>query len=269
MKALKIPSGTRFGKLTVVKEVEKIGKNRRFLCKCDCGNETTVPLRDLRSGHTKTCGCRNLDLRRISIDDYIGKRYGMLVIIGEGKQELGKRYKVKCQCDCGSIKDYSLLNLLNPKMPTRSCGCARDIHEGIKARCKEKLYMTYSNMKQRCFNPNTPNYYNYGGRGITICDEWIDSYEAFRNWALNNGYDEGLTLDRENNDGNYEPSNCRWVNMKVQSNNKRDNTRITYLGETHSVSEWSDITGIRASRISARYKKGMPLERVFCREKLG
>ena len=268
-KALVIPKGTRFGNLTVLEEAERTSKSRRqFLCQCDCGNKKIVPLADLRSGHSKTCGCRGTVLRRIRIEDYIHKRYGKLVVIGEAEQKKGERYRVKCRCDCGNIKDYSLLNLENKIMPTRSCGCGRNEHDGIKNRSKEKLYQTYDNMKQRCLNPKTPNYYNYGGRGIKVCSEWLEGYPKFRKWAMENGYKEGLTLDRIDNNGDYEPNNCRWVDMKIQSNNTRVNVFITYNGETHTIAEWSDITGIPYHRLQVRYQKGMDLNKVFSKDKL-
>lgn len=201
--------------------------------------------------------------RTLDANDYIGNRYGHLVVIGEGTQEYRKPFKVKCRCDCGSIKDYSLRNLLNKQAPTRSCGCMRNVHEGVKARCKEALYRTYGNMKARCNNPNLPNYYNYGGRGISVCEEWQNSYASFRSWALANGYDKGLTLDRIDNNGNYEPTNCRWVDMKIQSNNKRTNVRLTYNGETHTIMEWSEITGLHYNTIQDRKNKGYSIEEIL------
>jgi len=103
---------------------------------------------------------------------------------------------------------------------------------------------------------------NYGGRGIKICDEW-DSYEAFRDWSLANGYEEGLSIDRIDNDGNYEPSNCRWVDAKTQGNNRRSNNNLTYNGDTHTIKEWSEITGINWSTIKERLKQGWTVERAL------
>lgn len=197
-----------------------------------------------------------------------GTRYGKLTVIREVGLDKNSHRLFECSCDCGSVKNYLLINLSNKTCPTRSCGCARNEHEGVKARCREKLYRTYKNMKARCSNPNHPNYHNYGGRGIAVCDDWNSSYASFRTWALSNGYSEGLTLDRINNNGNYEPSNCRWVDMKVQSNNMRKNVRITYHGETHTASEWSDILDIPVGRIRHRFNRNFPLELVFSKERL-
>lgn len=181
-----------------------------------------------------------------------GTKFGKLTVIEEVGLDEHSHRVFKCKCDCGSIKNYTLINLTNKKSPTRSCGCMRNVHEGVKARCKEALYITYGNMKARCNNPNLPNYYNYGGRGISVCEEWQNSYASFRSWALNNGYAEGLTLDRIDNNGNYEPLNCRWVDMQVQANNTRVNKRITYNGETHTLSEWSRITGMTRGKLEYR-----------------
>lgn len=197
-----------------------------------------------------------------------GTRYGKLTVIREVGLDKNSHRLFECECDCGSVKQYTLINLQNRKSPTRSCGCARGLRDGVKSGSREKLYKTYINMKQRCNNPNTPNFHNYGGRGISVCEEWENDYNAFRKWAYEAGYKPGckreLTLDRIDNNGNYAPSNCRWVNMEVQSNNKRENVRITYNGETHTLSEWSRITGLNRGQIEYRYKKGYPLNIVFC-----
>lgn len=96
-----------------------------------------------------------------------------------------------------------------------------------------RLYKIYNNIKSRCYNSNTPQYKDYGGRGIQLCTQWLRDFTTFYNWSLNNGYEDSLTIDRINVDGNYEPNNCRWVSKSTQSNNKRNN--IMFKGETLSV----------------------------------
>lgn len=110
-------------------------------------------------------------------------------------------------------------------------------------------------MKTRCYNENSKSYKNYGGRGITVCDEWKTDFMSFYNWSMENGYQETLTIDRIDNDGNYEPTNCRWATRKVQMNNYSRNHLISKDGETHTIEEWSAITGIPASRIVTRINK--------------
>lgn len=106
-----------------------------------------------------------------------------------------------------------------------------------------RIRIIWNGMKGRCNNKNNENYHRYGGRGIEICDEWY-IFDTFYEWALNNGYKDGLSIDRIDNDGNYEPNNCRWVNDIIQANNRSTNHLIEYNGETHTLQEWSRIIGI-------------------------
>ena len=119
-------------------------------------------------------------------------------------------------------------------------------------------------MKNRCLCPNNPQYKNYGGRGIDICDAWKDDYVVFRNWAMDNGYRDDLTIDRIDNDGCYKPDNCRWVSYKVQSNNTRHNHQLSYKGETYSIAEWAEIIGLPRSTLSQRITKcKWPIEKAL------
>ena len=126
-----------------------------------------------------------------------------------------------------------------------------------------RLYRIWLQIKNRCFNSNTNRYRDYGARGITVCDEWRNDFKAFYDWAMNNGYSDELTIDRIDNDGNYEPSNCRWVSVKVQNRNTRSNRLITYKGETHCVADWADITGLSRACICDRIKYGWSVERTL------
>lgn len=110
-------------------------------------------------------------------------------------------------------------------------------------------------MKNRCTNPNADNYPFYGGRGIKVCDEWRDDFIPFRDWAISSGYADNLTLDRINNDGNYEPSNCRWETHLNQCNNTRRNHLLTFQGETHTISEWARIVGMNADTLERRINR--------------
>lgn len=112
-----------------------------------------------------------------------------------------------------------------------------------KHNTKNRLYAVWNSMKQRCNNHKSQKYKIYGARGIKVCNEWNESYDSFRKWALDNGYKEGLTLDRINVDGNYEPNNCRWVTYEVQNSNKSNNVWIEYKGEKHTATQWAKIYG--------------------------
>lgn len=122
---------------------------------------------------------------------------------------------------------------------------------------KTRLYNIWDNMKARCYRVSGRGYEHYGGRGIRICDEWLNSYEAFAKWARENGYSDDLSIDRIDVNGDYTPDNCRWVDVYVQANNRTDNVFLTVDGKTKTMSEWSRVTGINKKTIEERLKRGM------------
>ena len=127
-----------------------------------------------------------------------------------------------------------------------------------------KLYEVWCSMKRRCELPSLASYKYYGGRGISVSAEWKESFIAFRNWAYENGYKEGLSLDRIDNNGNYEPSNCRWVTMKEQANNQNHTLKIEYKGEVKTLTEWAELLGIKRHTLYHRiYKNGWDIDRAF------
>lgn len=133
-------------------------------------------------------------------------------------------------------------------------------HGGRKRNCTDRLYYVWQKMRLRCCDKKDKSYKNYGGRGISVCDEWRNDYAAFRAWAFANGYNESAkrgdcTLDRIDVNGDYCPNNCRWVSMAEQCRNTRKNKYLTHNGETHTLSEWARIVGINASSMHYRLKK--------------
>ena len=124
---------------------------------------------------------------------------------------------------------------------------------------RTRLGSIYHNMKTRCTNPNYDKYKYYGGKGVSICDEWLKSYDAFEEWALSHGYKDHLTLERKDVNGNYTPENCCWVSRKKQANNRTSNRYIKYRGKTKTVAEWSEITGINYKTLSERIDHGWPI----------
>ncbi len=118
-------------------------------------------------------------------------------------------------------------------------------------------------MKDRCYNPNFKSFANYGGRGITVCDEWANSYRKFHEWSLENGYRDDLTIDRIDVNGNYEPSNCRWLTIKEQSYNKRTNRKLTYQNKTQTVTEWAVELNIKSNTLLYRLRRGWTVERAL------
>lgn len=118
-------------------------------------------------------------------------------------------------------------------------------------------------MKTRCSNPKYEHFASYGGRGIKVCDEWRNDFQSFHDWAMSNGYKEGLTIDRIDVNGNYEPSNCRWASAKEQSKNKRNTLFVTHKGITKTLIEWAEITGIKYQTLVCRYKSGKTPEEIL------
>ena len=185
-----------------------------------------------------------------------GKRFNMLTVLNEEERHKKQR-QFLCECDCGDIRIHKLILLTSGQ--SKSCGCLRKKtfidRNTSHGKSRTKLNAVWQSMKQRCYNTNNMNYTYYGGRGISVCDEWRNSMIDFYNWAINNGYKEGLSIDREDVNGNYEPSNCRWVKMDVQCRNKTDNVFIEYNGENLCLQDWSNKLKITISTLNKRLKK--------------
>lgn len=196
--------------------------------------------------------------------DLTGRKFGRLTVIKRAENK-GQYACWLCKCECGNEKEILSTHLL--KGVIRSCGClAKEML--IKRNTKHnasntRLWNIYNGMKSRCYNKNEPAYKYYGSRGIKICKQWLDKRLGMYNfqiWAYNNGYNDTLSIDRIDVNGNYEPKNCRWVDMKVQANNKRNNVKIEYNGEIKTIAQWSKIYNISPSRIKDRLKNGWSIE---------
>lgn len=195
---IEINEGDRYGRLVIIKESGSIKYYRNFLCKCDCGNEVIVRLTHMRSGNSKSCGCLQSEVRKVS-----------------------------------SLKHGSSTS---------------------------RLYRTWNRMRQRCTNPRNNNFLRYGARGISVCKEW-DDFMAFEKWSHANGYATDLTIDRINNNGNYEPGNCRWTTLAVQMVNKENNVFIEYNGQKKTISMWSRDFGLTQECLGRRLRDGWSMER--------
>lgn len=196
--------------------------------------------------------------------DMTGRVYGRLTIIK--RVPTPKHLRVthwECKCECGNLIVTSRPNLITGH--TTSCGCyARELISGNKYRethneSTTRLYYVWQNMKQRCYDESLENYKDYGGRGIKICDEWME-YANFANWAKANGYKNNLSIDRIDVNGDYKPTNCRWVTMKQQNRNKTTTRYIELKGVKKSVGEWSEILNIPISTIINRLDRGCDAE---------
>ena len=201
--------------------------------------------------------------------DLTGRRFGRLTVLEFVPTENTHSYW-KCRCDCGKYKVISSVGLKTGN--TASCGCisaerAREFiktyHHPTHNLSKTKLYGIWAAMKQRCYNEKCTAHKNYGARGITVCGEWRNDFQAFYDWAMANGYRAGLTIDRIDNDGRYEPSNCRWSDRKKQSRNRRSNIYVNYNNKTMCLKDASKISGIPTHVLYRRYRFGDRGEMLF------
>ncbi len=183
-------------------------------------------------------------MRKNSFDFNTGDVFGFITLTGKSsfKQEKGgRRFYVEGRCECGDVKDYLLKYLKYGN--TKSCGCKRRENSAkavmTHGLSNHPLYAVYQDMKTRCYSPAHIGYENYGGRGICICEEWLDDIFSFRAWAMSNGYEKGLQIDRIDNDGNYCPENCRFVTKDENNVNTRRNVYIECWGERKTITDWS------------------------------
>lgn len=192
--------------------------------------------------------------------EMIGRKFGMLTVIAEcGKDHRGEISWI-CKCECGNVTHPIKGSVLRNGKST-SCGCyaKRLASERCSTHRKSqtRLYSIWQGMKGRCFRITSPAYKYYGGRGITVCDEWKNDFEAFYDWAMSNGYKDELTIDRIDVNGNYEPDNCRWATRKEQTMNKRRTVMIEINGVLKSLLTISKETGIPYKTLYNRYSRGL------------
>lgn len=282
-------SGFVFGDIKVLKradgDLERCRKSKRekgtttdpiYTCECLlCGKIFDRNIYNVKKNKFQNCGCQNLQY------DLRGKKFGKLTAIEPLGLNKHKEMTWKCVCDCGNeyvATSYSLRN--NYTIQCRECAMKQigdtnrkyylshkmpEPYRKVVGSSKyplvtKRLRETYVNMKTRCYNKNSLSYYRYGGRGIVVCDEWKDNFVAFALWALDNGYREDLTIDRIDNNGNYEPNNCRFVSRTEQANNRVSSTKLEYNGEFDTMANWSRRLGMPYYYIQYRIYKGRSME---------
>lgn len=204
---------------------------------------------------------------RLSLE---GQKFGRLTVIEYAYTDRHGHSAWRCECECGNELIVKGIHLKSGH--TSSCRCLRD--ESARDRCmthgkaKTRIHRTWINMKNRCNNPRTRCYEYYGGRGIRVFDDWNNSFESFYDYVskLPHFNEDGYSLDRINNDGNYEPDNVRWATRSEQMNNQRGNVTITFNGETRTLKEWSKMTGVKYSTIRSRYYANRTPEEILARK---
>ena len=250
-------TGQKFGRLTVIERAEndKSG-NVRWRCRCECGNFCVVAGGKLTSEHTQSCGCLKRE-PSYNFQDLTGKIFGKLTVLERVKNK-GEKVCWRCRCKCGNtciVQGNSLKN-----GDTQSCGCLRHKSPPNKTHGMKgtNVYGVWSSIKTRCFNPKRKAYKNYGGRGITMYPAWVNDFQAFYNYVsqLPHFGEEGYTLDRIDNDGNYEPNNLRWTDRKTQARNRRNNSFIEYKGKPITLAEAAEKSRVNTATLRNRIKHG-------------
>ena len=189
------------------------------------------------------------------IIDITGQKYNHLTVVRMAQRD---PIKWECLCDCGNTTLVRTANLKRGMV--KSCGCLQKRGNPIHNKSNTRLYRIYKKMVRRCYVKDDPAYNNYGGRGIDVCDEWKNSFSAFCDWAVNNGYTETLSIDRINNDLGYSPSNCRWANRKEQSNNRRSNRMFEINGVKKDLTQWCEEYGMPYNRVWSRISNGWDIK---------
>ena len=191
------------------------------------------------------------------LEDLTGQKFGRMTVIGLDTDRQSNKTYWMCQCECGTLKSCRADSLKQGAIV--SCGCKKKAQDKINLtkhhshkQSGTRLYYSWQDMKKRCYNEGNSRYANYGGRGIKVCDEWKNDFTAFYQWAINNGYSETMTLDRINVDGDYEPSNCRWADIKTQCNNRTSNIKITIGNSTRTLTEWCEIFDVDYKKFSLK-----------------
>lgn len=197
--------------------------------------------------------------------DLTGKKFGRLTVVEVLPERKHNKKVYKCACECGNYANVVASKLIAGY--TKSCGCLKHdvlMQRNIKhGKAHTRLYTIYKGMKQRCYNKKDQTYKYYGSRGIVVCSEWLNDFMTFYNWAISNGYQDDLTIDRIDVDGNYEPYNCRWISSEAQHSNMRTNIKLVYNNKTQTIKQWSKELDTNYRTMLRRYHKGWSTKEIL------
>lgn len=242
--------GERYRDLVLLKHVGS------YKCefKCNCGNIKTISYYDVKKGKVTSCGHNKLAQQTQSV---VGEKYNKLTAVEELDIRNGQRYYL-FECDCGNRVERILKEVRRNKIGSCGCNSGNRINHGSHHCSKERLYGIHKGMLRRCFKESDLAFKYYGARGIIVCDEWntgdIKGYYSFREWAISNGYSEELTIDRIDVNGNYEPSNCRWLDDINQARNKQITLYYTYNNKLTPLKEIAELESLNYDSLWKRLK---------------
>lgn len=254
-------TGQKFGRLTATGYAGRDAHGKtRWTCECECGTTTVVRRSHLLTGNTTSCGCRrtdHLDGPRKAVE-LAGMKFGALTVIERSGADSRGNIMWACECECGreTVARGGHLRSGN----TSSCGCRR--RSNTAGANGPHLYRVWNAMVRRCHNPNATDYAYYGARGIEVCLEWRESFDAFYRDMVPT-YRERLTLDRIDVNGPYSLDNCRWATRTEQARNTRRNRLLTFRGQTKSLAEWCELLELNYATVRSRLVQGWSVERAF------
>lgn len=264
MKKIIVKPGDRFGRLTVLYEVEpRINtsgkKSRRFLFQCDCGNTANIGLAQVRNNGTVSCGCRMREAQQEYVQSkklkLIGKKFGRLTVLKETEPyqyDSGRTTRqFLCRCKCGNEVVKVIEGLASGKFTSCGLGCVNSRH----GMTKTPIHNAYYHMMNRCENPKDQSYPNYGGRGIKVCNRWKESFDNFLE-DMGSTWFKGASIERIDVDGHYSPENCKWIPFSEQSKNRRCVRRFEYKGKMMTIRELAEYSKVSYRTLKDRIYKG-------------
>lgn len=236
--------GERYGRLTIIGTIHNAKRNRtHYLCKCDCGNTHEAEYTKLKMGKVKSCGCMTIER------------------VEQGRKHEEER---KFNAERKQVQNQILQQVRHLIRKLKRVNKEIEQEKRMaKRQANIHLFWVWQKMRNRCSKPKCDKWQNYGGRGIRVCDEWNNDCLAFIDWALSNGYKRGLSIDRIDVNGNYEPRNCRWTDMVTQANNKTTNKLLVKDGVVKTQAQWARELGVSAQTIAKRQAE-MGFEMVGC-----